>query len=186
MKFNIKPKDFVSAPNIITYIRFALIPVIVWAYCVKESGQLTFIAVALSALTDVVDGKIARKYNMITDIGKVIDPIADKLTQAAMMFCLLSRYELMRVALIVLIVKEIFMTVTALMETKASSKINGSLWYGKACTVIIYSVVLVLLFIVNIPLWLAEALIIFAVAVMIISTILYGIVRFKAVLKKTN
>ena len=182
MNIKIKFKDFFFVPNLISYIRLVLIPVIVWAYCEKENGLLTVILVALSALTDVLDGKIARRFNMVTDIGKVLDPIADKLTQAAMMYCLLTKYELMLPALIVLIVKEIFMAVTAIMETKYSAKINSALWYGKACTVILYAVMLILLFFTNIPLWLANTLIAISIAAMIISTVLYGVHRIRRII----
>ncbi len=122
MNIRLKAKDFFSVPNLISYLRLILIPFIIWAYCEKESGLLTAILVAVSGFTDVLDGKIARRFNMVTDIGKVLDPIADKLTQAAMMYCLLTKYELMLPALIVLVVKEIFMAVTAIMETKYSAK----------------------------------------------------------------
>ena len=182
MNIKLKAKDFFSVPNLISYLRLVLIPFIIWAYCEKESGLLTAILVAVSGFTDVLDGKIARRFNMVTDIGKVLDPIADKLTQAAMMYCLLTKYELMLPALIVLIVKEIFMAVTAIMETKYSAKINSALWYGKACTVILYAVMLILLFFTNIPLWLANTLILISIAAMIISTVLYGIHRIRRII----
>lgn len=178
---NIKLKDFFSIPNLITYLRFALIPAIIWAYCTLENGVLTVAFVAISALTDVLDGKIARKYNQVTDVGKALDPVADKLTQVAMMYCLLSKYELMLPVLIILIVKEIFMVVTALWETKATKQINGALWYGKACTVFLYAVMLILMFFPNIPLTVANILIVLSGVAMIVSTALYGVYRFKRI-----
>ena len=178
---NIKIKDFFSVPNLITYLRFALIPAIIWAYCTLENGILTVVFVAISALTDVLDGKIARKYNQVTDVGKALDPVADKLTQVAMMYCLLSKYELMLPVLIILIVKEIFMVVTALWETKATNQINGALWYGKACTVFLYVVMLILMFFPYIPLTVANILIILSGVAMIVSTALYGVYRFKRI-----
>lgn len=177
----IKLKDFFTVPNILTYLRLALIPLIIWAYCSLQHGILTAVFVAVSALTDVLDGKIARRYNQVTDIGKALDPVADKLTQAAMMYCLLTKYKLMLPAFIILIVKEIFMVITALWETKATKQVNGALWYGKACTVFLYTVMLVLLFFTNIPLTIANVLIILCSAAMIVSTILYGIHRFKRI-----
>lgn len=178
---NIKIKDFFSVPNLITYLRFALIPAIIWAYCTLENSILTVAFVAISALTDVLDGKIARRFNQVTDVGKALDPVADKLTQAAMMYCLLSKYELMLPVLIVLIVKEVFMVATALWETKATNQINGALWYGKACTVFLYAVMLVLMFFPNIPLIVANILIILSGVAMIVSTALYGVYRFKRI-----
>lgn len=183
---NIKLKDFFSVPNLITYLRFALIPAIIWAYCTLENGILTVVFVAISALTDVLDGKIARRFNQVTDIGKALDPVADKLTQAAMMYCLLSKYELMLPVLIILIVKEIFMVATALWETKATSEINGALWYGKACTVFLYAVMLVLMFFPKIPLTIANVMIILSAVAMIVSTVLYGIHRFKRIIESSK
>lgn len=178
---NIKLKDFFTVPNLITYLRLALIPAIIWAYCTLENGVLTTVFIAISALTDVVDGKIARRFNQVTDVGKALDPVADKLTQAAMMYCLLSKYELMLPVLIILIVKEIFMVVTALWETKATNQINSALWYGKACTVFLYAVMLVLIFFPNIPLTMANVLLVLCAVAMIASTVLYGIYRFKRI-----
>lgn len=178
---NIKLKDFFTVPNLISYLRLALIPAIIWAYCTLENGILTTALIAISALTDVVDGKIARRFNQVTDVGKALDPVADKLTQAAMMYCLLSKYELMLPVLIILIVKEIFMVVTALWETKATNQINSALWYGKACTVFLYAVMLVLIFFLNIPLTIANVLLVLCAVAMIASTVLYGIYRFKRI-----
>ena len=69
-----------NIPNILTIIRFILIPFIYMSVLSKHflSALIIF---TISALTDVLDGYIARKYNYITDIGKLIDPLADKLTQ---------------------------------------------------------------------------------------------------------
>ncbi len=186
MKIRLKAKDIFSIPNIISLFRIILIPVIIWAYCEKENGLLTAIAVAVSGATDVVDGKIARKFNMVTDIGKVIDPIADKLTQIAMMYCLLTKYELMLPAFIILIVKEIFMAITAIMETRVSCQVNSALWFGKACTVILSAVMLLLLFFLNVPIWFANTLIIISIIAMIASTVLYGIHRFKIIFQRGN
>lgn len=181
MNIKIRFKDFFSVPNLITYIRLLLIPAIIWAFTEKESGLMTAVFVALSGFTDVLDGKIARKFNMVTDIGKVIDPIADKLTQAAMMYCLIAKYELMLYAFVILIVKEIFMAVTAVAETKYVKQINSALWYGKVCTAILYAAMIVLLFLPKIPLHIANTLIIISICAMVISTIQYGVHRFKSI-----
>ena len=80
-----------TIPNLLSFFRLCLIPVFMWLYCVEKNYLWTGIILILSGLTDTVDGIIARKFNMISDLGKVLDPIADKLTQAAMLFCLLTR-----------------------------------------------------------------------------------------------
>ena len=75
----------ITIPNILTFFRLLLIPVIVWLYLVKKDPIWTMAVLALSGITDIVDGIIARKCNMISDFGKAFDPVADKLTQIAML-----------------------------------------------------------------------------------------------------
>ena len=73
--------EFVTLPNLLSYARIALIPFIAWTFCYLKMNYLSAVLVAISGLTDCVDGYIARHFDMITDFGKIIDPIADKLTQ---------------------------------------------------------------------------------------------------------
>ncbi|MEE1164601.1 MAG: CDP-alcohol phosphatidyltransferase family protein, partial [Lachnospiraceae bacterium] len=82
----------ITIPNVLSFLRLLLIPVIVWLYIVKKDPIWTMAILALSGITDIVDGIIARKCNMISDFGKAFDPVADKLTQIAMLFCLVSRF----------------------------------------------------------------------------------------------
>ena len=72
-----------TIPNILSFFRLCLIPVIVWLYIGRENYFWTLVILIPSGITDIVDGIIARKCNMISDFGKAFDPIADKLTQAA-------------------------------------------------------------------------------------------------------
>ena len=81
-------KEFLSLPNILSYIRILLIPVIVYFYLVKENYTVSAVIAALSGITDLADGFIARKFNATTNIGKILDPIADKLTYATAFFCM--------------------------------------------------------------------------------------------------
>lgn len=76
-----------NIPNILTIIRFILIPFI-FISVVNEDFLATIIIFTISAITDVLDGYIARKYNYITDIGKLIDPLADKITQMSLLLSL--------------------------------------------------------------------------------------------------
>ncbi len=134
---------FFTIPNILSIIRILMIPFIVWAYCFKKDFTLAFILFTISALTDVADGFIARHFNMITDAGKILDPIADKLTQAAVIFCLclaINSVE-MWILLGVLVVKELAMFIMGLISLKAVDEINGAKWFGKLSTVVIFLVV---------------------------------------------
>ena len=74
-------------PNILTVLRFLLIPFIVY-YIIADQYLLAFIFLTISGLTDVLDGCIARKFNFITNFGKLIDPLADKTTQIAVLLTL--------------------------------------------------------------------------------------------------
>lgn len=107
-----------TIPNLLSLFRLCLIPVIIWLYCEKENFLWTTIVLILSGVTDIVDGYIARHFNMVSDFGKAFDPVADKLTQIAMLFCLLSRFQYMIIPLVLLVVKEISTAVTGLISIK--------------------------------------------------------------------
>ena len=104
-----------TIPNLLSLFRLCLIPVFMWLYCVEKNYLWTGIILIISGLTDTVDGFVARHFNMISDLGKILDPVADKLTQAAMLFCLLTRFPLMIVPLGLMVFKEFFMGVTGLL-----------------------------------------------------------------------
>ena len=84
-----------TIPNMLSFFRICLIPVIVWLYLVKKNYTWTVCILILSGVTDMVDGFIARRFNMISNLGKVLDPIADKLTQTVMLVCLFTRFPMM-------------------------------------------------------------------------------------------
>ena len=131
-------KRIVTIPNILSLFRLLLIPVIVWLYVVKKDYLLTLLAVILSGLTDIVDGFIARRFNMITEVGKILDPVADKLTQLAVALILSFRFKLMFVMCAVIVVKEIFVGICGLLVIKKTGIITGAKWHGKVATTLIY------------------------------------------------
>lgn len=144
----VKPREIFSVPNILTYIRLILIPFFVWAYVAAEKPQDYFVAAALlllSGLTDVADGFIARHFHMITEWGKAVDPIADKLTQAAIAFCLVFRYPWMWLLLGLFIVKELYMGIASLMLLRKGKRLNGAMWFGKVSTAVFYLVMIALI-----------------------------------------
>ena len=97
-----------TIPNLLSLLRLCLIPLFVWAYLIRQDPLLTVGLLILSGLTDIADGFIARHFQMISDLGKVLDPLADKLTQAAMLVCLTSRFPLMLIPFGMMVVKELF------------------------------------------------------------------------------
>ena len=82
----------ITVPNLLSFFRLCLIPVIIWSYCVKKNPLLAGEILLLSGLTDLADGYIARRFHRISNLGKILDPVADKLTQAAMLICLFTRF----------------------------------------------------------------------------------------------
>ena len=84
-----------TIPNLLSAFRILLVPVIVWLYCWKADYPLAAWTLTLSGLTDIVDGFIARRFHMVSNLGKALDPIADKLTQTAALGCLLTRFGAM-------------------------------------------------------------------------------------------
>ncbi|MFR4338952.1 MAG: CDP-alcohol phosphatidyltransferase family protein [Lachnospira pectinoschiza] len=109
MKFKFEVKDLFKLPNILCYIRIALVPLFVYLYFTAEEPVDYYVAtlvVMLSGITDFLDGQIARRCNMITDLGKIIDPAADNL-QLAMLVTLAIIFNIC--ILQIFIVKEVVM-----------------------------------------------------------------------------
>lgn len=135
---NDNTKRIFTIPNIISMLRLLMIPFIIWAYVGLGNNLLTVILIAVSGLSDVLDGFIARRFNMVSDLGKALDPFADKLTQIAMLFCLVFRYKYMLIPLILLTVKEFIAGTTGIAVIKATNKVRSAEWHGKLATVTLY------------------------------------------------
>ena len=163
-----------TIPNLISLFRILLIPLIIWLYCGKKQYAATIAVVAISGVSDIIDGKIARKFNMVSDVGKVLDPIADKLTQVALVICLTARYPWMWALLAVFAVKECLMLLWGYLTLKITDTINSAKWYGKLSTVVLYSVMMILILFVNIPEAGATALMLLCGGVMLLSLVMYG------------
>lgn len=178
---NTYQKKIITIPNILSFFRLCLIPVIVWLYTVKQDHFLTLIILVLSGVTDIVDGIIARKCNMISDFGKAFDPVADKLTQIAMLFCLVSRFPYMMIPFVLLVVKEVFTGITALITIKRTNTVKGAVWHGKLTTVALYSMMAIHLLWYNIPRTVSLILVGICIGIMLMSFILYAIQNIKAI-----
>ena len=126
-------------PNIITGIRFLLIPAFVYEYMFAENFRAAFIILALSALTDFLDGFIARRFNMITKWGTVFDPLADKLTQITVCFCIAKHgIKLMWIPFFVLVIKELMFIGGGTFLFKNKDVVIKAKWYGKVATTLYY------------------------------------------------
>ena len=175
----LKKNDIITIPNIISLFRLFLIPVIVWLYCAVNDYYLAVGIVVLSGFSDVVDGFIARKFNMVSDFGKFLDPLADWLTQFALVICLVFKYDLMWILLMLFIIRQIAMFVAGLIVFKKTDAVHSSRWYGKANTVVLYTVMLVLFLVPNIKLEIANLMISISGFTLVASLVLYVCYYYK-------
>ena len=135
-------KQIFTIPNMLSFFRLALIPLIVWLYIFRKSPGWTILLLVISGATDIIDGFIARHFNMTSDFGKAIDPLADKLTQIAVLLCLLTRFPLILLPIVIMVVKEVGSFVLRLIVYKKTEKVESADWHGKATTVLIYLIML--------------------------------------------
>lgn len=172
----IHKRDFLLLPNILTYIRLILVPVFIIVYMNVHTWTDNLVAaiiIFISGLTDVADGFIARHWNLVSDLGKIIDPIADKAMQFAMMICVCLRYKWVLVLVTIYAVKEVIsFFVTAYLFTRGKH-ISGAMWCGKVCTVILFLVMLILVVVPRIHPMAVTTLIGFSAAFMILAFFIY-------------
>ena len=135
-------KEVFTIPNMLSLFRLVLIPIYVVIYLNATELREYFIAAAIlavSCLTDMIDGKIARHFNMISTLGKILDPIADKATQFTLTLCLSIKYPVLRFVLVLFVIKEGFQGIVGLVNLKRGKILPGALMAGKICTTILFS-----------------------------------------------
>ena len=170
-------KKIVTIPNVLSLVRLCLVPVIVWLFTRGLYVQ-TGIVLIISCITDMVDGTIARKFNMISDVGKVLDPAADKTTQLVIMILLCFKFPLMIVPIICTAIKESFMVISGYFVVKRSGIVLGANWHGKAATTVVASVMLLHLLWPDIYPTVSAILIFASAASILISLALYAVRNF--------
>ena len=179
-------KKILTIPNVLSLFRLCLIPVIIWLYRFREDYLWTMLVLTLSGITDIADGIIARRFGMISDFGKALDPVADKLTQLAVLFCLVARFPHMMVPLVLLAVKELFTGITGLMVIRKTKVVMGADWHGKATTVSLYIMMVIHIVWFQIPAAISNILIGICVGIMLMSFALYAIRNIKIIAKGKN
>ena len=166
-------KDILTIPNLLSLVRILLIPVIVMLYTRYERYVLAVVVIIISGITDIADGIIARKCNMMSDFGKFLDPLADKLTQAALILCLMSLYPVMLYLVLFMAFKEVLLFTLSYITFKRTSVVKGAKWFGKVTTVLLYAIMIVLFLFPELPITLAHILIGICFFVVAVSFILY-------------
>lgn len=147
-------KELLTVPNLLSMFRLLLIPVYVLIYLKADSALDHFVAAAIlavSCLTDMIDGKIARKFNMITNLGKILDPLADKATQFTLIICLYVKYPILITLIALFIAKEGFQLIAGAINLKRGIMLKGALITGKISTTVLFITLIVLVLIPEIP-----------------------------------
>ncbi len=144
MRGKARKEDLFKIPNILCYIRILLVPLFIFLF-IKEYYWQSALVVVVASATDIVDGWIARHFNMVTDWGKFIDPLADKLMQFAMLVMAIFKNPWVAILVGVFALKEIIMLIVGLYIYHKGNNLNGAMWCGKLCTVILDSSLLLII-----------------------------------------
>ena len=163
-----------TIPNLLSLFRLILIPVIVWLYWVRKDYFPAGVLLIVSGLTDLADGYIARRFHAVSNVGKILDPIADKLTQAAMLFCLVTRFPLMAATFGFLVIKEIFIGTTGLLMIRKTGKVVGADFHGKVATTLLYAMMILHIFWIDIPSTVSAVSILICLVSMAFTLLTYG------------
>ena len=123
-------------PNTLTVLRFILIPLILY-YIFTGNYLLGFIFFTLSGITDILDGTIARKFNLISNFGKLMDPLADKLTQISVLASLVIK-DIIPIWILIIVVLKEFVMIMGASFLYGKDVVVYSKWYGKLATVLFY------------------------------------------------
>ncbi|MBQ3894380.1 MAG: CDP-alcohol phosphatidyltransferase family protein [Clostridia bacterium] len=162
-----------TIPNMMSFFRIALIPFIIWAYFGMKSVTVTVILIAVSAVTDILDGWVARRFNQVSEFGIFIDPVADKLTQGTLLLCLIPKYKLIIALVAVFVIREVIMFFAGLKVKLVTDRLQSAKWYGKVNTVVVEGVIMALIIFTKIPRTVANILIGVCIVSVIVSLILY-------------
>ncbi|MEG1292009.1 MAG: CDP-alcohol phosphatidyltransferase family protein [Lachnospiraceae bacterium] len=179
-------KKIITIPNLLSMFRLVLAFVFFISYTKAESREEYWISLGIllvSAFTDVMDGKIARHFHMISEVGKILDPVADKVTQGFVMLALISRYPLMGALFAIFLVKECYMSGMGLKVLRTTGWNGGAMWYGKLNTVVLYAVSILLILYYNMP-YVAANCLIGICCISILFCFYHYHIKFKEILKQ--
>lgn len=153
MKKNMR---ILTIPNGLSFFRFLLIPVYVKLYMNAQSNQDYLFAgmvLGISCITDTLDGWIARRFHQISDLGKILDPVADKVTQCVVLLCMVARYPVLRYVLGLFFIKEAFQLIAGCLYLKKGNQVQGAFFAGKVCTTVLFISMILLMVFPFMPAW---------------------------------
>lgn len=134
-------KEIFTIPNLLSLFRLILIPIYIAIYLNARNSTDYYVAagiLAVSCLTDLIDGKIARHFNMISSLGKILDPLADKATQFTLIICLAIKYNVLLYLVGLFVLKESFQLIAGGINLRKGKMLKGALYSGKICTTILF------------------------------------------------
>lgn len=175
-------KEIFTIPNLLSLFRLILIPVYVIIYLNARDNSDYYIAagiLAVSCLTDLIDGKIARHFNMISTVGKILDPLADKATQFTLILCLALKYPILWYLVGLFVVKESFQLIAGGINLKKGKMLKGALMSGKICTTILFISLILMVMVPSLPSIAISVIAVIDTIFMLISFIDYLITYFK-------
>lgn len=174
-------KEIFTIPNLLSLFRLVLLPIYAQIYLNATENYQYLIAgaiMALSCLTDLIDGKIARHFNQITNLGKVLDPFADKVTQFTLTLCLSLKYPVLHPVLALFVVKEAFQLVVGIIFLTRGRMLPGALMAGKVCTTVLFVSLIALVLMPNMNPILVDAIALVDGVFLLISFISYIMAYF--------
>ena len=155
MKIKNWKNEIFSIPNMLSLFRLALIPVYVLIYLNARHSADYFLAASIltvSCITDLIDGRIARRFDMITTLGKILDPLADKATQFTLIVCLTTKHPVLWDVLMLFLIKEIFQLIAGGIKFRQGIILKGALLSGKICTTVLFCSLIILVLLPDLPL----------------------------------
>lgn len=179
-----------NLPNKLTILRVILIPFFVFFMMAPYfEGYGNYIAVAIfivASLTDMLDGKIARKYNLVTNFGKFMDPLADKLLVCSAMICLIETGQLAAWIVIIIIAREFIISGFRLVASDNGVVIAASYWGKFKTTFQMLMVIVLILDIQNQVFYILGVVLTYIALILTIVSLIDYIVKNKDVLKEQN
>ena len=179
-----------NLPNKLTVLRVIMVPFFVFFMLTDVGGAankwIALVLFIVASLTDMLDGKIARKYNLVTNFGKFMDPLADKLLVCSAMICLIPLGKLPTAVVIVIIAREFIISGFRLIASDNGVVIAASYW-GKFKTTFQMLMVIVLILNVQMPFFqILGKILTYAALILTVVSLIDYIVKNKDVLKEQN
>ena len=165
-----------NIPNALSLLRLALIPAFAVLY-LNGLVEWAIVTLVVSGLSDAVDGYIARRFNQITDIGKLLDPLADKVTQFVVLVCVTVKNPSMWLLVAVCFAKEVAQTIGGFLLLHRGDVVRGSLWFGKVYTLVFY-VVMAVFVLFELCGWVMDAWLFWSLSGLVLVVMLFAFFKY--------